>query len=124
MCLKTIIRLVVAPLYLSATNVALAQGMPGVTGGGTGITLPNPLGENTTLQSLIDTIFQFLAFRAGPVVVTFFIIIGAYQIVFSGGEAEKVTKGKNTIAYAAVGYAILLLATAIVNIVKRVLTVQ
>lgn len=121
---KTILRLIIASLYLGATKIAFAQSMPGIPNQGTGITLPNPLGENTTLQSLIDTIFQFLAFRAGPVVVTFFIIIGAYQIVFSGGEAEKVTKGKNTIAYAAVGYAILLLATAIVNIVKRVLTVQ
>jgi hypothetical protein len=113
-------------LILGITKISLAQGGAQNIGSNTtdGILLPNPLGENTTIQSLIDTIFQFLAFRAGPIVVTFFIILGAYQIVFSGGEAEKVTKGKNTIAYAAVGYAILLLATAIVNIVKRVLTVQ
>lgn len=124
--MRKIISLIVPTLYLSLTTIASAAPSNSNVGGGsgTGITLPNPLGENTTLQSLIDTIFQFLAFKAGPIVVTFFIIIGAYQIVFSGGEAEKVTKGKNTIAYAAVGYAILLLATAIVNIVKRVLTVQ
>lgn len=123
--MRKIISIIVPALYLSLTTIAsAAPSNSNVGGSGTGITLPNPLGENTTLQSLIDTIFQFLAFKAGPIVVTFFIIIGAYQIVFSGGEAEKVTKGKNTIAYAAVGYAILLLATAIVNIVKRVLTVQ
>ena len=124
--MRKTIALLLPTLYIGFTKIAGATTSNSNVGGGagTGITLPNPLGENTTLQSLIDTIFQFLAFRAGPVVVTFFIIIGAYQIVFSGGEAEKVTKGKNTIAYAAVGYAILLLATAIVNIVKRVLTVQ
>ncbi len=92
------------------------------------VTLPNPLcPENdptckTSLPDIIHSVFHFLAIDIGPLVVIIFVLVGAYQMIFSGGEAEKFTKGKTTIVYTVVGYAVLLMANGIAAIIQTILT--
>ncbi|OGY63004.1 MAG: hypothetical protein A2745_03025 [Candidatus Harrisonbacteria bacterium RIFCSPHIGHO2_01_FULL_44_13] len=98
---------------------ALAQG------GSTGFVtpsdngLPNPLGI-TTLAELIDRITGALMTIAIPIV-ALMIIYGAFQILTAGGDPEGFKKGKNTILYAVIGYAIVLVAKGITAIIKQLL---
>jgi intracellular septation protein A len=85
------------------------------------VKLPDPLG-GAKLPDIINKIFEFAAFTAGPIVVTAMVIVGAYQMLFANGEAEKFTKGKNTIVFTIIGYALLLMATGISKIVQSALT--
>ena len=100
--------LIISPLCF-APAIALAQ------------KLPDPL-HGATIESLAKDIFQFAAFTVGPILVTIFIIVGAYQMLFSRGNAETFSKGKNTIVYTIIGYIVLLMAYGIVAIVKDILT--
>lgn len=86
-----------------------------------GTKLPDPLGGRT-ITDIVDGIFQFLAFQAGPIVLTIFIVVGGYQMLFSAGNAETFGKGKKTILYAVIGYIALLMARGIVAIVKTIIT--
>ena len=86
-----------------------------------GLKLPNPLGTGTTLPGLLEKIFSFAAFEVGIPLVIIFILLGAYQMIFSGGDSEKFTKGKNTLLFTIVGYAVLLLSYGIVDIVTSIL---
>ena len=95
-------------------NIAHAEGSQGIV-------LPDPLG-GATIDSLITKIFKFAAFKAGPVIVNEMVLDGASQMLFANGEAEKFTKGKNTIVFAIIGYALLLMATGISALVQSALT--
>ncbi len=88
-----------------------------------GIPLPDPLNVNS-LPELFDKIFRFAAIQVGPFIVIIFVLVGGYQMIFSGGEAEKFSKGKNTIVYTVIGYALLLMSYGIVDIIKSALTVK
>ena len=81
----------------------------------------NPLGKGTTIESLIDRIVKWLVFYIGPSIVTLMIILGAFQIMAAGGNPEKIKKGKQIVTYAIIGYALLLLSSGIISILKEVL---
>lgn len=51
------------------------------------------------------------------------IVYGAFEILFAGGDSEKVKKGKNVILYAVAAVAIAILATGIIVLVKELLGV-
>lgn len=121
-------------LFLSLMNVAQAQvggtggtggtGRTGGTGatGGTGgpvINLPNPLACDD-IPCVGEKIVSGLFFIVTPIVVIM-VLIGAFQILTAGGSPERVTKGRNTIFYAVVGYAIVLVAQGLVFIIREVL---
>jgi hypothetical protein len=88
----------------------------------TKITLPNPLGVGTFAE-LIARIQKWLLYIGAPIL-TLMIIIGAFQILTAGGVPEKITKGRHTITYAIIGYALLLLSTGIMTIIENVLGVK
>ena len=52
------------------------------------------------------------------------VIIGAFQIMFAGGNPENVTKGKKTILYSVVGFVIVVVASGVAFILKELLGVQ
>lgn len=83
----------------------------------TKIELFNPL-KNESLDSLLATILQGLTALAIPVV-TIMIIIGAYYLITAGGNPSRVSKGKDYILWAVVGFAVLLLATSITTIISN-----
>jgi hypothetical protein len=81
------------------------------------IELFNPL-KNETVGSLLSTLLQGLTALAIPVV-TVMIIIGAYYMITSGGNPGRVSKGKDYILWAVIGFAFLLLATSITTIIEN-----
>lgn len=110
--------LLIGMVLVPAFAFAAGDGTPR----GNVITLPNPLGEGTTFTSLLNNFYNFLALQLGPVVVAIMVIIGAYQILFAGGDPEKFRVGKRTIIYTAIAYGILLLAGGLASIIKDFFT--
>lgn len=85
--------------------------------------LPNPLKTTSIVDLLYKIIDALTKFVATPVAVLM-IIIGAFQMLSAGGDPEKFKKGKNTILYAAIGFAVLLLARLIIGLVQEILGVR
>ncbi len=88
--------------------------------GGIDFTIPNPLkcGDDPTILPLQDCftgIIKWLIVLAVPVTVVM-VVIGAYQFLTSAGQPEKISTARKTIIYAAVGFAVILLAQALVYI--------
>lgn len=96
-------------------GVALADS----PGGGTGFTIPNPLNCDT-LQDCVSKVIRGLLLLATPIVAVM-VIWGGFQILTAGGDPEKFSTGKKTILYAAVGFAVILLAQGVVFIIQDVL---
>lgn len=86
------------------------------------VCLDNPLGAGTTPTLLLDKIFtnglDLLA-----VLMPILVIIGAFQMMFSSGDPEEFAKGRKTIVYAAIGFALVISAKGITAIIKSILTV-
>ena len=90
----------------------------GYTSGRGGDIIFSPLGGYGNLQSLLDRVIYGLLILASPVVVIM-ILWAAYQFIVSGGNPDKVTKARQTILWAVVGYGILLLASGITKIIQQ-----
>ncbi|MDO8430038.1 MAG: pilin [bacterium] len=101
------------------SRITLPINPPG-SGGQQTIRIPNPLGTTTTFTQLISRIVNWLLVIGAPIL-TLMIIIGAFQFLTAGGEPDKVTKGRHTITYAVIGYALLLLSTGIIKIIENLL---
>lgn len=85
------------------------------------VCLPNPLGTDTTFTALLDRVLTFLL-EAGGIIATIMIVIGAFQMLFAGGDPEKFITGRRTIIYTAVAYGILVVAKGISLVIKDILT--
>lgn len=85
------------------------------------VTLLDPLGNNATIPSLISRLFTALVYLAA-FIAPIFIIWGAFQILTSAGNAEKLGAGKKTILYTVIGFLIVLSAKGIVEIVRTALS--
>ncbi len=116
---------------ISFSGLVLAQGPtppgpggptpPAPAGGGRStVNLPNPLSCDK-ISCVAQNIVSGLFYIATPIVVIM-ILIGAFQILTAGGSPEKVTKGRNTIFYAVVGYAVVLVAQGLVFLIQNVLS--
>ncbi|MDP3901414.1 MAG: pilin [bacterium] len=107
-------------LYLLFTEIVLAQ-VPssGVSSGG--VWPPSKFGSQT-IGELLNRIAGYLIEISIPIV-AIMVIIGGFQMLFSSGDPEKFKKGKNTILYAAAGFAIVLLAKGITSIIENILRV-
>lgn len=118
-----IVTIFILGFFLTA-NFVLAQGVVGTTGGsdsnsGTKITLLNPLSCDNigcVLEKIIDAIFKISI----PITVLM-ILIGAFQILTAGGQEEKFKEGKNTIKWAIIGFALVILSGGFVNIILDIL---
>ena len=93
----------------------------GSGGGSQSIKIPNPLGNVKTFGELINRLVNWLLIIGAPIL-TLMIIVGAFQIMTGAGEPEKITKGRHTITYAIIGYALLLISTGITTIIANVLS--
>ncbi len=82
------------------------------------ITLPNPLGCRD-LGCVVDKIIDGIYYLSIPVV-SIMVLIGGFQILVASGDPEKLKTGKNTILYAALGFAVILLAKSVVLIVRSI----
>ncbi|MDP3880802.1 MAG: pilin [bacterium] len=80
------------------------------------VKLENPLGK-ANISTIILRVLDFLT-KLAAVVLTIMILIGAWQLIISGGSPEKATTAKKTILWAAVGFVIILIAQGIGAIIK------
>ena len=91
---------------------------------GQGVTLCDPLGNNCqyggeTFQSVATNVAAFI-FRdiASPLAIIM-VLVGAFQLITSSGNPEKVSKGRKTILWAAVGFVLAIIAGGIVKIIQN-----
>lgn len=98
--------------FLITASMVLAQNTTSggrTTGDGSPVNFSLPRAtEARSIEQLLSGVAGFLLTIAIPIA-TIMIIVGAFQILMSGGSPEKVTTGKKTILYAAVGIAIIAL---------------
>ncbi len=93
----------------------------GVSGFGSGASqnLPNPFGIYT-IPDLINRIINGLVLIAVPLV-ALMVMWGAFIIITSAGNPAKAKKGGMIILWAAVGFAILLMANGVTSIIESIL---
>lgn len=93
------------------TEFALADGNP--------LSLPNPLSVNT-FQQVVANVSNFLLIIATPLV-TIMALVGGFQMITAAGNPEKFAAGRKTLLYAVIGFAIVLLAGGVAQIIKNFL---
>lgn len=82
------------------------------------ITLTDPLGGSETFTSVATAVAGFLFWDVAAPLSVIMVLVGAFQLITSSGDPEKVSKGRKTILYAAVGLLIALLAGGVVSIIR------
>ena len=87
------------------------------------ITLVDPLGGQETFSSVAVAVAGFLFWDIALPLSTIMVLVGAFQLITSSGDPEKVSQGRKTILYAALGFALALVAGGIVNIIKSLIGV-
>ncbi len=80
------------------------------------VQISNPLGSNN-LQTVLQKIVPTLIAIAVPVV-AIVVLYGAFLMITSAGDEEKISKGRKAIMWAAIGFVIVLLSTSIVPIIR------
>lgn len=90
-------------------------------GGGSSTALPNPLGTVTDISQIVGNVLRAMFGILGSIALLMF-IYGGFTWLTSGGEAEKIKKGKDTMVWAVLGIAITFAAYTIVNFVIDALT--
>lgn len=85
-------------------------------GGDSRTILPNPLGEVTDISQIVGNVLRALFGILGSIALLMF-IYGGFTWLTSGGAAEKIQKGKDTMVWAVLGIAIVFAAYTIVNFV-------
>jgi hypothetical protein len=118
--LKKATVVIVGSVVLLGSTVMVA--LAATTNGASSVTLTNPI-EGATFTSIETNVIQFLSWIAIPIAVIM-VLVGAFQMMTSAGDPEKATQGRKTIQYAAIGFAIALIATGITSLITNILTGQ
>ncbi|MBI4089834.1 MAG: hypothetical protein HY421_00360 [Candidatus Kerfeldbacteria bacterium] len=108
--------LIVVALVITAlvpTTTAFANGQP---------FLPNPLKCDDTICLFAQMIRLFLG--AVALLATVFFIYGGFVFLTSGGNADRVKKGKETLFWATIGIVVIILSWAIIQFVLNTLVDQ
>ncbi len=93
-------------------------------GGGTGIgpiRLVNPLGEGSTIMTIINNILNYLIYISVPIL-ALMILIGGFQILTARDNPEKIKSGRNTIMYATIGFTIILISKGIALVILTIMS--
>lgn len=106
---KVFIRVAVTAGLASCVTAVLAGVAPAADG---------PVAVNdlpTVIQNLTNEIVALLAGLA-----TLFLTIGGVLYLFAAGDPEQVSKAKNALKSAAIGYGLAVLAPVLIDLLKRV----
>ena len=106
----------IGTLELMFVRIALAQTNT------TPVSLPNPIGASSFTQ-VVANVTTFLLEIAIPLT-AIMALIGGFQMITAGGNPEKFSSGRKTLMYAAIGFAVVLLAGGVAQIVKNFLGVK
>ena len=86
-----------------------------------GITIPNPLGSGgSDIPTLIGTIATWLL-GIGTVLATIVVLWAAFLFMTSGGSQTRVTLARQTLWYAIIGLAVLMLADGVALLIQNFL---
>lgn len=79
----------------------------------------NQMQVSMTDGSIVDTVSLVANYVVGALLLlaVFYVLLAAYNYMTSGGEADKIKKGRDYIMYAGIGVVIALLAKGIVSLV-------
>jgi hypothetical protein len=77
--------------------------------------------SRSNAEGLLKSIVDWLIKIATSIAVGM-ILIGAFQMLFSGGNEEKFKLGRKTILYTAIGYAIILIGWGLTSIIRDFLS--
>ncbi len=108
------VTLLASILSLGATRLALAAPQTNP------LTLPNPLGANSTFSTVVASVTNFLLIIAVPLV-TIMALVGGFQMITAAGNPEKFASGRKTLMYAIIGFAVVILAGGIAQIIQNFL---
>lgn len=97
-------------LALFVKDIAFAQ-----------LELENPL-KYKDVKDLINAIIDFL-FKLSIPLAGLLLIIGGFMMVMSAGDTWKLERAKNLLLYTVIGFALILLAKGLVQVLKSVLGV-
>lgn len=86
------------------------------------VNLVDPLGGNETFLSVVNNVAGFLFTDIAIPLATIMVLVGAFQFMTGGGNPEKISKARKTILYAAIGFAVALIASGVSSIIKSILT--
>ncbi len=81
----------------------------------------DPSCDRSDVEGLLNSIVDWLLRIATPIAVGM-ILIGAFQMVFAGGNEERFKLGKKTVLYTAIGYAIILIGRGITLVIQDFLS--
>ena len=81
------------------------------------ITLLNPLGA-ATFAELVQKILEALFTLSIPIV-SIMVMVGGYYILTAAGNEERLKTGRNTITYAVIGFAVILIANGVVSLIRQ-----
>ncbi len=114
-------------LKVLSVGTALAQGGNPQPGGGlpqpgggnfnSPTTLLNPLGT-ATFAELVRAILRALFTLSIPIV-SIMVMVGGYYILTAAGNEERLKTGRNTITYAVIGFAVILIANGVVSLIRE-----
>lgn len=86
-----------------------------------GIGIPNPLGSGgKDIPTLISTIANWLL-GIGTVIATIVVLWAALLFMTSGGSSTRVTQARQTLLYAIIGLAVLMLADGVALLIQNFL---
>jgi hypothetical protein len=105
------------PAYASAfsSSNAKSQACSGINGNETAGACSTP---GKSIDSIIQSIINFLSALIGTVAVVM-VIVGGYKYITSGGDSSKVSSAKSTLLYAVIGLVIVAMAQFIVQFVLK-----
>ncbi len=81
----------------------------------------NIVGQNEDVVSLIGRIIRYALYLVGAIAVLF-VLYGGFLYLTAGGAEDQAKKGRQTIEYALIGIAIVILSYVIVNVVVNFIT--
>lgn len=79
--------------------------------------IPNPLGEGTTISTIIQRLVSFAQSLLAPLSVIAVLLAGLFYMT-SGGNPEKLKRAHRTLVWAVIGIAIVLLAATAESIIR------
>ena len=85
----------------------------------TTVELDNPLGTSSIMQ-IINNIIDYIIYISVPIL-TILVLVGGFQILTAKDSAANVTKGRKTIQYAAIGFAIIIISKGVALVVLKIL---
>ncbi|MDE2018843.1 MAG: hypothetical protein KGJ13_00675 [Patescibacteria group bacterium] len=85
------------------------------------ISISNPLAPCNDLTCISQSIINFLFTLAIPIC-AIMVLIGGFQMLTAAGNPEKFSSGRKTIMYAAVGFAVIVIADGVALLIKNILT--